>query len=289
MTSMTRSEVVDKGSAGGSAGQSCRLDRGVVVAEAAKVIGERGPSGRGVANAPLRYGLRAETAGREVAGDPAALDGPEVKRFCFRQDADVGRRRASRGGLGDLRAPGGSGGAFWFSIGSHGWHELLNRAGCGLHRGRAEQGDVEVRGDGGGGRRDAFSDGLDSCLRPGAGVAAGPARHVRPRGCRGVEAEVGSDDEDYGVGLDLLDTTALRCGGPRWVRGRVVHEDMAEFMGQRPGNRSVAEAGTDPDASAAPAGQAVGAAILALDSEAFPPGEPGEGIPEPSRRTPRNH
>ena len=66
-----------------------------------------------------------------------------------------------------------------------------------------------------------------------------------------------------------------------------MHQHVAELVRQRPGSRLPVQAGEDPDAAGGPhRDPVIGAAVLALDREALPPGHPAQGVPQAWRRVP---
>ena len=87
------------------------------------------------------------------------------------------------------------------------------------------------------------------------------------------DAVPGADDERDGVGFGFPDAVTAGGGSARRVADRVVQQDVAELMGQRPGGLSAGQTGRDTDAPGGPEGSAVaGAAVLPLDREALPAG-----------------
>ena len=102
------------------------------------------------------------------------------------------------------------------------------------------------------------------------------------------DAVPGADDERHGVGFGFPDAVAAGGCRARRVGGRVVQQDVAELMGQRPGSLPAGQAGRDTDAPGGPErGAVTGAAVLPLDREALPAGEPAQAVPQAGRRLPR--
>ena len=92
-------EVIDERSAGTDTGQPGGLDRIVVVAAAAEVARQRGPSARGVSDVPLPYRCGGDAALSEVGGYPAAGELADVELFGVQQDVlDPGVTFGGRGG-----------------------------------------------------------------------------------------------------------------------------------------------------------------------------------------------
>ena len=136
------------------------------------------------------------------------------------------------------------------------------------------------------GRGGSLSGGQDGGCGLGARIAARP----RLRAGEGVldpDAVPGADDERYGVGFGFAEAVAAGGRGARRVGDRVVREDVAELMGQRPGSLPAAETGRDADAPGGPErGAVTGAAVLPLDREALPAGQPAQAVPQARRRLP---
>ena len=87
------------------------------------------------------------------------------------------------------------------------------------------------------------------------------------------DAVPGAGDERDGVGFGFLDAVTAGGCSARRVGSRVVQQDVAELMGQRPGSLSAGQAGRDADAPGGPErGAVIGAAVLAFDREALPAG-----------------
>ena len=181
---MTRSrKMVDEGSAGGWLGEPGCLDLVVAVAEAAQVVGERGPPGGGVSDVPVAGGGRADAAAGQVPGCPAAGELAGVVGLGVAED---GRVR----GLGPGRRPGGGGTPGWAVVARRLARRRCRRrvrvarcagaAGCwrGSRDGRgvvAVQDAVGVADDAGGGGGDAVPGGEDGCGGLGARVACRPS------------------------------------------------------------------------------------------------------------------
>ena len=95
-----------------------------------------------------------------------------------------------------------------------------------------------------------------------------------------LNAMASADDEGNGVCLGLPDSLTARCGDTRLSGGRVVQENVAELVGQRPDGLAAGQARQDADAAGGPQrGAVVWAAGLALDREAFPSGQPAQAVP----------
>ncbi len=87
------------------------------------------------------------------------------------------------------------------------------------------------------------------------------------------DAVPGADGERDGVGFGFPDAVTAGGGSARRVASRVVQQDVAELMGQRPGSLSAGQTGQDTDAPDGPERSPVaGAAVLPLDREALPAG-----------------
>ena len=103
----------------------------------------------------------------------------------------------------------------------------------------------------------------------------------------GPDAVPGADDERHGVGFGFPDAVAAGGRSARRVGDRVVQQDVAELVGQRPGSLSAGQAGQDTDAPGGPVrGAVTGAAVLPLDREALPAGQPAQAVPQAGRRLP---
>ena len=137
------------------------------------------------------------------------------------------------------------------------------------------------------GRGDSLSGGQDGGCGLGTGIAARP----RLRAGEGVldpDAVPGADDERHGVSFGFPDAVAAGGGSARRVADRVMQQDVAELMGQRPGCLSAGQTGQDTDAPGGPErGAVTGAAVLPLDREALPAGEPAQAVPQAGWRLPR--
>ncbi len=214
------------------------LDLVVAVAEAAQVVGERGPSGRGVPDVPF---------GGDGGADAAAVRGTRVPS-CRRagQRRSPGRRwrmrRVSRsegparpGGCGRLaagpgvrpRRAGRDGGR------AAAWPARAARRRPG--RGRRRAGAVGVPGDAGGGGGDAVSRGQDGCGGLGARVACRPswpgarARPAAVTPCRAVTMK--ATESASALRSPVQPEVVVPGGGA----GAVVEQDVAELVRQRPG------------------------------------------------------
>jgi len=131
---------------------------------------------------------------------------------------------------------------------------------------------VEVTGDPGGSRGDAFADGQDGPGWLGTEVTAGPGGRGRKLVCR-RDAAPDADDVGDRVGFGLRDPGAAGGGGAGRAADGFVQQDVAELVGQCPDDLVLIGAGRDPDAAGRPHCYVVlGTAVRALDRESLAPG-----------------
>ena len=245
------------------------------------MIGQRGPSAGGVSDVPVAHRGVTYAALGEVSGYPAAGELAIVEPHGVLQDAGdprVGlrsRQRCGDLGCGRLQR------ASEMACRRSGFRRRL----CG--RCVASQVVVQHAAYFRRGRGDAFPGGQDDGCRLGTRIGARPC----PRAGKDVldrDAVPGAGDQRYGVGFGLVH--AVTAGGrrARRVSDGVVHQDVAELVGERPGGLSAGQTRRDTDAPGGPERSAVtGAAIFPLDREAFPAGEAAQAVPQAGRRLPR--
>ncbi len=269
-------EMVEQGAPCGAAREPGGNDRGVLVAEAAKMVGQHFPAAGRAADPPLLRRPVAEPAGAEVAGHPAGFEVAGEEPF------GVGQHLASPAASlhPDLRRKHGRSGR-----GDSSFSFRRQSALCRRRRGqdlrtatrppeRRGQRDVELAADPLRGCHDPLPRRQHGRLRLGALVAARPAGHRRKPEASFC-AKTAAHDERHRTGFHALGAAAAGRAGARHRHGRPVQQHMAQFVRQRRDRAGRVQAGPDPDPPPGPQGHRVApAAGLPLHGEPLAAGQP---------------